>query len=274
MASFVPVNLSVSDVHNMAGLPIGDALPEELKNPPTATDLSSWQQEQYSLDVNAAASLGFPMGSLDVKYRHQVLMFGSSRWKDVTAGQNSYRFGVALRAMIVVTDITGSAALTVPIVAAKVETGDVTATAQLLIRGYRGKSLADEMPAWQSFNVSAFSDYMKSISQMQKQVEGDEANIVPELIWTTVKAESLPPATSAVGTVYGYHAIAQGRSLVEAIQRLGHSEHGVVEAIRAVYVARLGEDEQAKPDEALRTEAQTQLYGLHLQPDFFHVPFR
>ncbi len=274
MASFVPVNFSVSDIHNAAGLPIGEDLPTELKSPPAAGDLASWEQEQYSLDVNAAASLGFPVGSLDVSLRHQVLMFGSSRWKDVTAAQNSYRFGVALRALIIVTDIKASGALTVPIVAAKVETGDVTATAQLLVRGYRGKSLADEMPPWQSFDVAAYGDYMKCISQMQKQVEGDEPNIVPELIWTTVKAESLPPAASAVGTVYAYHGIAEGKSLLEALGRLRSKEHGVVQAIREVYLARLGEDEQATPDAALRKEAEAQLYGLHLQPDWFHLPTR
>jgi hypothetical protein len=40
---------------------------------------------------------------------------------DVVSGEHSYRFGVALRALVVVSDIKVSGALTLPVVAAKVE---------------------------------------------------------------------------------------------------------------------------------------------------------
>lgn len=35
-------------------------------------------------------------------------MFGCSRWKNVTVGDYSYSFDVALRALIVISDIKGS----------------------------------------------------------------------------------------------------------------------------------------------------------------------
>jgi hypothetical protein len=41
-------------------------------------------------------------------------MFGTSRWKDVTANEHTYRFGVALRSIITVTEIRGSLGLTFP----------------------------------------------------------------------------------------------------------------------------------------------------------------
>lgn len=274
MPTLVPVNLSVSDLHVSADLPTGNDLPDELKQGPPASALNNWQQEQYSLDVTAAASLGFPLGSIQTNLRHQVLMFGSSRWTDVVSGKHSYRFGVALRALIVVTDIKVNGELNIPSVAAKVQTGDATAMAQLLVRGYKGKSLADELPTWQSFDVAAYGDYMKSISTMQKQVEEDEANIVPELIWTTVNAGSLPPATAAVGTVYAYHAISAGKSYIEALQRLSIREQAVVDAIKAVYIARIGPEEQASPPAELQSEAKELLYGLHLQENWFHLPGR
>ncbi len=43
---------------------------------------------------------------------HDALMFGAARWKDVVSGEHSYRFGVALRALVVVSDIKVSGALT------------------------------------------------------------------------------------------------------------------------------------------------------------------
>jgi hypothetical protein len=247
MPALVPVNLSVSDLHISANLPAGNDLPDELKQGPPASALNNWQQEQYSLDVTAAASLGFPLGSIQSNFRHQVLMFGSSRWTDVVSGKYSYRFGVALRALIIVTDSKANGDLNVASVAAKVQVGEATAMAQLLVRGYKGSSLADQLPAWQSFDVAAYGDYMKAISNMQRQVEQDDTNIVPELIWTTVNAQSLPPATAAVGSVFAYHAISEGKSYSEALQHLPTAEVAVVDAVRAVYLARIGQNELEVP---------------------------
>jgi hypothetical protein len=61
--NLVPVNLSVLDAHVAAGLP-----PAKVK-PPTADQLDNWAQEAYSLDVNAATTLGFPVGNLSEGYK-------------------------------------------------------------------------------------------------------------------------------------------------------------------------------------------------------------
>jgi hypothetical protein len=82
---------------------------------PAADELDNWAQENYSLSASAAASLGFPVGSLTATVQRDALMFGSSRWKDVVAGEHTYRFGLALRALVVVSDIKGSGALTLPL---------------------------------------------------------------------------------------------------------------------------------------------------------------
>ena len=72
------------------------------------------------LDAGVAASLGFPVGSLTASSKHQSLLFGVSRWVDLdTADGHVYRFGVALRALVTVTQVQGDGALTLPVVAAK-----------------------------------------------------------------------------------------------------------------------------------------------------------
>jgi hypothetical protein len=83
-----------------------------------------------------------------------ALMFGAARWKDVASGEHSYRFGVALRALVVVSDIKVSGALTLPVVAAKVELEGARASAQLMVRGYVGSDLGALLPTWQSFGVA------------------------------------------------------------------------------------------------------------------------
>lgn len=124
--------MSVEDVHAAAGLDASATVPAA----PDAGDLDNWSQKAYSLSVSAAANLGFPAGNFTASFQRDALMFGSSRWVDVVGGQHTYRFGVALRAIVVVSDIKGSGALTLPVVAAKVELEGARASAQLLVRGY------------------------------------------------------------------------------------------------------------------------------------------
>jgi hypothetical protein len=143
-------------------------------------------------------------------------MFGTSRWTDIASGGHTYRFGVALRAIVVVSDIKGDGALTLPVVAAKVELEGARASAQLLVRGYKGSGLGDLLPAWQTFGVDSYGQYMTAISALQKQIMKDAGNIQPELLATTVVSRKVPAPGVAVGTGYGLHAIAEGATLAHA----------------------------------------------------------
>ena len=109
----------------------------------------------------------------------------------VASGEHSYRFGVALRALVVVSDIKVSGALTLPVVAAKVELEGARASAQLMVRGYVGSDLAALLPTWQSFGVDSYAQYMGAVSSLQKAIMSDAANIQPELLATTVSPTRL-----------------------------------------------------------------------------------
>jgi hypothetical protein len=115
MPKMTPVNMSVEGVHAAAGMAASQPIPVA----PSADALNNWTQENYSLSVSAAADLGFPVGNVEGSVQHDALMFGAARWKDVVSSEHSYRFGVALRALVVVSDIKVSGALTLPVVAAK-----------------------------------------------------------------------------------------------------------------------------------------------------------
>jgi len=260
MSKMTPVNLSVADVHAAAGLAAGTEMPTA----PDAGELDNWTQEAYSLSVSAAADLGFPVGNISATFRRDALMFGSSRWKDVVSGEQTYRFGVALRALIVVSDIKGSGALTLPVVAAKVELEGARASAQLLVRGYKGSTLGALLPAWQSFGVDSYAQYMSAVSGMQKAIMEDAANIEPELLATTVLSSKVPALGGAVGSVYALHAIAEGASLAHALDRLGIDDTEILESVKALYHSKIGEDDRSVPDAEQRQDAQEQLHGFHL----------
>jgi hypothetical protein len=80
--------------------------------------------------------------------------------------EHTYRFGVALRAIVVVSEIKGNGALTLPVVAAKVELEGARASAQLLVRGYKGNTMGGLLPAWQTFGVDSYGQYMTAISAL------------------------------------------------------------------------------------------------------------
>jgi len=187
----------------------------------------------------------------------------------VVSGEHTYRFGVALRAIVVVSDIKGSGALTLPVVAAKVELEGARASAQLLIRGYKGNALGDLLPAWQSFGVDAYGQYMKSVSDLQKAIMGDEQNVQPELLATTVASGPVPPVGEAIGSVYALHAIAEGAALAHALDKLGTNDSAISGAAKALYQSRIGDDERAVPDTQQRQDALDELQGFHLSRSWF-----
>jgi hypothetical protein len=265
MGRMTPVNMSVADVHAAAGMASDVKMPAA----PEAGDLDNWAQEAYSLSVSAAASLGFPVGSIAIGAQRDALMFGSSRWRDVVANEHTYRFGVALRALVVVSDIKGSGALTLPVVAAKVELEGARASAQLLVRGYKGDDLGGLLPSWQSFGVDSYAQYMAAVSDLQKAIMGDSGNIQPELLATTVVDSKVPNPSEAICSVYGLHAIAEGATLAHALDKLGVDDHEVSEAVRALYRSRIGEDERAVPDAQQRQDALDRLQGFHLSRSWF-----
>jgi hypothetical protein len=260
----IPVSMSVEEVHASAGL--SDA---KVPVPPEASELADWAQEAYSLSVTAAASLGFPVGNISANLTRDVLMFGSTRWKDVASGKHTYRFGVALRAIVVVSDIKGDGALTLPIVAAKVELESARASAQLVVRGYQGGALGGLLPNWQSFGVDSYAQYMAAVSELQKTILGDEANIQPELLATSVISPKVPDTGMAVGSVYALQAIADGATLAHAIDKLGIDDSDVLDAVKAMYRNAIGEGDRAVPNEEQRQDAASQLHGFHFSRSWF-----
>lgn len=263
----MPVNYSAE--HEAACLTAGKGQPPET---PGVDQLADWSHETYALDSSVAARLGFPIGDVSLTFRRQSLLFEVSRWLDVdSADGHIYRFGVALRALIIVTENKGDAALTLPAVAAKVELNQAQASAQLLIRGYKGDSLGSMLPKWNSFGVDSYADYMSRVSDIQDKVMSDADNIAPQLLATTLPAPTVPPSGASVGAVYALQAIAHGASLTHALDKLHTDNHVVHDAVRSTYLSRIGADEGEVPDEESREAARRDLYGTHLTHGFFGI---
>ena len=263
---FFPVNY-------LARQPVGVAIAAAAGGPgapkvPAADELADWAVDMYNLDVTTAADLGFPVGAVGGSAGVQVLIFESSKYEDVIDGDIVKRYGVAIRAVVLVEGIKLDASLNLAVVAAKVQLNEASASAQLIVRGYKG-DLANLLPRWQHFGVDEYTEYVKSISDIQAKVMGDPGNIVPELLAETDASAVTPSAEMAIGTAYGLDAIARGKDLLTALAGLGQEEPRLSNAVRATYAARVGGDDRSKPTPDVANAAKQDLGAIRVGRGFF-----
>jgi hypothetical protein len=107
------------------------------------------------------------------------------------------------------------------------------------------------------------------VSDLQKTIMEDAANIQSELLATTLADSEVPTPAEAIGSVYGLHAIAEGATLAHAIDKLGVDDREVSEAVKALNRSRIGEDDRAVPNPQQRQDALDQLHGFHLSRSWF-----
>ena len=69
--------------------------------------------------------------------------------------------------------------------------------------------------------------------------------------------------------MYALHAIAEGATLVHAMDRLEIDDHDITQAVEALYRSRIGEDDRAVPDAQQRQAALDQLHGFHVSRSWF-----
>lgn len=204
IASLLPVNISPGTlVQSQPDGAAGLTAPEPNTIPQPA-DLALWEQESYELTAEVAVTLGFPVWGIDSKTDARVMIFGVSRYADVESGGHTFRYGTAIRVLLEIIDTENKAQLTLPAIAAQVQLNALQANSQLLISGYVGNISAD-LPAWQSFDVQTYSDYMASINKLQAQIFGDTANMRSVLLSSTAASAVVPPEAKDKNKRHGFH---------------------------------------------------------------------
>src|SRR5438105_5015496 len=127
---WIPLNVDTSGVPlaQEAGA-VHEALTAQVGPPavsvPTPDDLNTWAQETYVLSRSEASSAGFStIITADVKGEQRVYVAETSRYKEVPDTKGGFlRYGVALRLVVHAIELEGSASLSLPTIAAKVQYG-------------------------------------------------------------------------------------------------------------------------------------------------------
>lgn len=245
----LPVNINEATVVSRAeGI---SGLTATRPSAPKVEELSSWSQENYQVQLKAAAHLGFPVADLDGSLNNNLLIFGTSRWADVDSGDGHvYRFGVSLRVLVEVTNTEGKIGLTLPEIAANVQLGKAQASAQLVVRGYNSPELGALLPPWQAFNVDSYSQYMSAVSAIQQKIMQDDSHVVPQLLATTLVEPTLPSSAQSVGTLTALKAIVIGHDLTKCLSDTASAAADVKDSISRTYAEfGLGANDQPTPED-------------------------
>lgn len=238
--------------------------PSQIPSPPAK--LAKGESEEYVLDMSLAAKLGFSMGDVGATARHQVLVHGTIRYADVFDDDgHMFRFGWALRAVIVATSEDLDAALTLPVLAAKVQMGRAEASGRLHVLGYTGNY---ETPTWASFDVKSYNTYQTQVDALEKQIATDPANISPQLLQVSV-TNIVPGEAASVAVVYALSAITHKHSLQSALSEYPSEEDLARDIITQIYRARVGAEMRTRPDDAAAKAAHDALYGMSLGRHFW-----
>jgi len=168
---------------------------------PEAKGLDQLSQEEYNLEESAALSLGYSIATLAAQGSHDVLIFQVARYKDIGFQGQTYRFGVAIEATIVVTTTKFQGGLTLPVVAANVQMNFAAASSTLAVRGYLPQAPL-QLPAWGSFDVGSYAEFQATVSKLQDNVLFDNPNIQPVLLAATQPPSADPSVKPQRGFFY------------------------------------------------------------------------
>jgi len=243
-----------------SNLPEGDV--------PQGADLDTWQWDQYQLENDVAAKLGLTVGGrADASRKSRVLVAEFSRSKSIIRQEGQWRFGVAARLVVKVSNFSMDANMTLPFIAAEAQFNRLEASSALRVEGYVGATAAKQFPSFSTFDVETYVKLMDALSTLKDTIGGDVDNIRPVQLWAWAEASESPAViddrlTRAVGTMWALTRIAEGDNLAKAVGGYRDTDDEVAhDAIRETYGYLVTRGEDESPDSQARARARDLLDG-------------
>ncbi len=236
--------------------------------PPGADPFESGHVDMGALSVSLAASLNVGTifgGSLSANDKGFFWDIGA--YTDVPdddpapGGITATRWGVALRVLLRVRDLSGSASLGISMVGAAVELNMAQARYEILGLGIGIDGLLlvlDELPALGDFTHETYLKLNGAVmKKMADYIRDNVGALHPQPLAVEVDRD-LDPGARARATVYAIRSIADGQTLGAALEL---APVGLDRAmIRGVYQDRTGSQEPAAiPSDTARREARAWL---------------
>lgn len=254
---------------NVIPVPAGCAHP-----PTTSAELTKLSQDITFLSRSAAVSLGLTVANLTTSGEQRVWVSEQTRHADCAgAGGAQFRYGTSVRLIVHFSVVQASSKLTLPVIAAEAQLGNVEARVSLSIVGFKGNLPSETQIPWQPFNVETYGVIMERAAKARDYVfaEANAASIAPVLIAVPSPTGDLDGEIfSSLGRTWAVGAIADGRSCTWARGHLPENLRGVAAAsdeVRVTYeqMTRGGQCDDQEPDPAAQATASGYLRSLRLR---------
>lgn len=250
------------------------SVPAECAHPPTTSaELTKVSQDITFLSRSAALSLGLSLGNLTTTGEQRVWVSEQTKYADCTGPDGTgLRYGTSVRLIVHFSAAQASAKLTLPVIAAEAQLGNVEARVSLSIIGFKGTLPPDAQIPWEPFNVETYGVIMERAAKARDHVFADAnaASISPVLIAVPSQGDIDNDISTALGRAWAVGAIADGHSCTWARGHLPEtlrSSTVAADAVRATYqqVVRSGQCDDSEPDPAAQATAGGYLRSLRLR---------
>ena len=207
---------------------------------------SIWESHVYQLDRDAAASLGFGVGSVTLTANTRLLVLDTARVLSMRTGRRTERWGCGFRLVVEVSDIDAVGKLALPAIAASVEVGNAEASVTLEVKGYKGDDLWEVIPPPAPLDVDSYKNYLEAAARIQKRFQAKPENLELVLIARSedrfdilIDGLSDRDLESAAVIVRSLYALGEGAILATALENV---DEGVSELVEHTYRAVRGAD--------------------------------
>lgn len=190
----VPVNpgTASADVQSLlAQLPAVFARLRATNVPATKTEILSALPNSdmfiYVLDSSTAGKLGLSFLSGEASKKSTIIVQEYSMYRDeVSSAGKPYRLGLGLRMIVTVNENSGKiATLSIPAIAANVESRKMEATVRLQVIGLSGKAVTEATPMPSELTFTTLMQMYQGIDVIKKAIWDTNTAIAPQIIGVT-----------------------------------------------------------------------------------------
>lgn len=223
---------------------------------PGPGELNTWEIVEEQLSYSAAVSMGLPVVKISATLDRQVLVRDVSRFKRLSVPSGTRDYGVGVRLVVTISAAKIDGEVNLPVAAAKAELGMLNAQARMSVIGFTDSKVGKLLPEFGELRVGSFGKYTTAADRVRDYIADHEEHITPDLLRSTEPLPDQDRLTPTIATARAIAAIANRRSLQDAISGLaGRPEFArEVKEAYATFIPGLAID--ARPSDAKAREAQ------------------
>jgi hypothetical protein len=155
----------------------------QIQVPGTLAELTNADTLIYSLSVNAAASLGIPLGKIQMEGKVTVFVQDFAQYEEIIDGVQKVRYGITIRYAVAFRQLAGSFNIsTMPAIAAAAQLNFAEATAKFSVLGMTSARIVKAIPVVPKLDVEAYTLFAQSMKDIKDLIFESDTVIKPAVL--------------------------------------------------------------------------------------------